>query len=192
MPGFTKLVVGWVLQLGLLGAFLLVSLSYLPSCSDVGAGEARSDAPKHGSWRMLPVTLVFSDALDGCQDATMRAASTWWEVRTGKVLFNRMYVPATDPLVNGLPTQDVVAVSPSPLSAPGVLDEATVVTAAEDKNVLYSVDLRVGTCSFRAYVHELGHALGLLHSTGQGSLMRKEHAPDALELSPEELLRAMD
>jgi hypothetical protein len=147
-------------------------LLHLSVIAALGVGCATPKPPPkwtHG----LPVTVFASESLSRCQRAAVYAGAEWFRVYTGTEVFHVLVGDTPSPMLG------TVHVVPGSM---GVAEGKAQIRS--DDGQIHSATIWLRGCSVRAAAHELGHALGLLHSEDKRGLMYIVNHESSWQLDP--------
>lgn len=152
-------------------------------------------APGLRHWRQgLPVRLLVARDVVSERLCELTAAADYWQRAVGHDLWCVEPVEVEHPAMLGIPEGCTITLSYSDLPARETDLARTWIQpeAGSDGQVLHFCEVEI-PCDLasddfeRALAHELGHCLGLGHSTITDALMRRMHDAAAWSLHPDEL-----
>lgn len=166
---------------------LSLALALLAACAYPGAGRTLVPPPGCVGWGKLPLTVGVDDsAADNRGDIAL--AMSAWNKATGRPMFEWAYLEQVEPDV-------LVAMGPMHFEAERGYAMSSCANGRTMSTLILADGLDAGAISVYA-THELGHALGLGHSTNERSIMHAtidaslmgqwddEHAPKFYRVLP--------
>jgi hypothetical protein len=159
----------------------LVLVSVLLGLLHLGGCAAAPIVPEAKPFATRPMRVLYDSSMDAeCQESVWFAA-LFWSLHGVDYLTVEPAHPSSAPAL-GLPREGEVGIHQGPLS-PNRLGE----TWSWGRSRTNAADITLAVCDNWVTTHELGHALGLPHVAGEGSVMSVAFEIGGWAVSPREL-----